>query len=749
MTFFFFSKEANTNFADFNKNNIMRSILIFLLLLPGLLGAQQKQMTLEDAILGRSGNLRREALKGLTWKNETTFSYVKNDTLWEESVKKAEKKPVVSLRELNRIAVQTKEKAFSSYPEFSWEKNGQLVISSSTDYFLFDTEKKQFNLHIELPDEAENNQFSSEGKFVAYTVNDDLYVTFSNGETIQITTDGGKGIVNGKTVHRVEFGITKGIFISPDGNYIAFYRKDESMVYDYPLVDYMAREAEYTPVKYPMAGEASHHVTVGVYAIESGQTIFLNTDEPLDHYLTNIAWSPDEKHIYIAELNREQNHMEMNRYNISTGEKEKTLFEERHDKYVEPLHPVLFSPANKNELYYLTRRDGWFHIYKYSTDGELLQQVTKGEWEVTKILGFDDSEKYVFIEATKKSPLEIQLYRVEIKSGKTERLTAEEGIHSGILSPEGGYLIDEWEAPDVPGQTDLIAAKGKKIRTLHRTKDPLADYLLGENTLVDIPSADGKYNLTGRLIKPVNFDPNKKYPVVVYVYGGPHSQLVTKSWHNDVRWWQYYMATQGFVSFTMDNRGTNNRGRAFETAIHRQLGILETEDQMEGVKFLKSLPYVDENRIGVHGWSYGGFMTLNMMLRHPETFPVGVAGGPVTDWKLYEVMYGERYMDMPDENPEGYKETKMADRISDLEGKLLVIHGVQDETVVMQHSMQLLREAVKNNVPIDFFAYPTHPHNVRGKDRIHLMQKVSDYFIENLKNANPEQKKKEAFRLSE
>ena len=567
----------------------MRIVIILFLVLANMANAQQKQMSLEDAILGRYGNLRPKSLVGLTWKDNTTFTYADNDTLWAESVKDAQKKPVVSLRELNRIATQTTGYGFRSYPQFSWEKDGKLLISNETEYFVFDVNQKKILLHIKLPSNAENALFSSEGKFVAYTVDNDLYATFSDGKTVQITSDGGNGIVNGKTVHRVEFGISKGIFISPDGNYIAFYRKDESMVHDYPLVDFMAREAEYTPEKYPMAGQASHHVKVGVYDVKNDKTNFLDTGTPLDHFLTNVAWSPDEAHIFIAELNRLQNHMEMNKYDVSSSEKVKTLFEEKHEKYVEPLHPLLFSQSDENEFYYLTRRDGWFHVYKYNTEGELLQQVTKGEWEVTEILRFDDKDKYLFIEATKESPLEIHIYRVELKSGVIKKLTEAPGIHDGLLSPQGGYILDDWEAPENPGQTDLLSSKGKLIRMVHQKNDPLENYLLGENTLVDIKSADGKYDLTGRLIKPVDFDPNKKYPLVVYVYGGPHSQLVKKSWHNNIRWWQYYMASQGFVSFTMDNRGTNNRGRDFETAIHRQLGILETEDQMQGVEFLKSL----------------------------------------------------------------------------------------------------------------------------------------------------------------
>ena len=709
------------------KNIVVKKLLLFLLLISQIVFAQQKQMSLEDAIWGRYTYLRTESIQQLSWKNETTFTFIDNDTLWAESVKTGERVITLTTQNIEAYSGET----FYRFPEYFWLNESEVVVNNGKSFFIIHTGEKKLQFKIDLPENSENAVFNAAGKFVSFTRGNDLYVAFSDGKIIQLTNDGGDGIVNGQTVHRNEFGISSGIFNSPGGNYVAFYRKDESMVTDYPLVDFMARSAEYTPVKYPMAGMDNEVVKLGIYNVNTGQTLFLKTGDS-DHFLTNIVWSPDEKFIYMAELNREQNHMQFNCYEVQSGEKVKTLFEEKSATYVEPLFPIQFSKTNNNEFYYLSRKDGWFHIYMYNTDGELIRQVTSGEWEVTKILGFDAKEKFVFVEGTYDSSLENHVYKIEVKSGKIEKLTQESGIHSGNLSPKADYLIDSWNGTDTPGKTDLIDKNGKMIRNLFTADDPLSDYVLGENTLVTIKSADGKTDLYGRLIKPVNFDPAKKYPVIVYVYGGPHSQLVTKGWHNSARWWQYYMASQGFISFTLDNRGTSNRGRKFETAIHRQLGILETEDQMQGIAYLKSLPYVDADRIGVHGWSYGGFMTLNLMLRQPETFKVGVAGGPVVDWSMYEIMYGERYMDMPQENPEGYEKTKMTNYVNNLDGKLMLIHGVQDQTVVMQHSMKFLRECVEQNKQVDFFAYPIHPHNVRGKDRIHLMEKVSRYFRENL-----------------
>jgi dipeptidyl-peptidase-4 len=710
----------------------MRNLVLLFVLLTQIISAQQKQITLDDAILGAYQGLRPESLNGLSWRNENTFTFLKNDTLWEESAVKGDRKPLFSLKDLNEIVKGAGSFEFRRFPSFSFLNENEMLLTGTRNYWVVNIQEKKINYQVELPENVDNAVFNGAGKWVVFTKENDVYVAFPDGKTTRITSDGGHGIVNGYSVHRNEFGIGGGLFNSPGGNFIAFYRKDESMVHDYPLVDFMAREAGYKPVKYPMAGLTSEQVKLGVYNIKTGETLFLKTGEPLDHYLTNIAWSPDEMNIYMAELNRGQNHMQLNCYDVVSGEKVKTLFEEKDRRYVEPLFPIQFSKVNPDEFYELSRKDGWFHVYKYNTGGKQVQQVTKGEWEVTRILGFDTKEKYVFVEATKESPLENHIYRVEIKTGKMEKLTADEGLHSGMVSPGGGFVIDEWNATSVASKTDLVSVDGKNRRNLHTSKNPLADYQLGENRLVAILSADGKTEITGRLILPVNFDTSKKYPVVVYVYGGPHSQMVNKGWLNSAGLWQYYMAAQGYIAFTMDNRGTLNHGRDFETAIHRQLGIPETEDQMKGIEYLKSLPYVDAGRIGVHGWSYGGFMTLNLMLRHPEVFKVGVAGGPVVDWSMYEVMYGERYMDTPDENPEGYKESNMLNYVPALEGKLMLIHGVQDETVVIQHSMKFLEKCIKEEKQVDFFVYPTHPHNVRGKDRVHLMEKVSRYFFDNL-----------------
>ncbi|MDR2909783.1 MAG: S9 family peptidase [Bacteroidales bacterium] len=709
----------------------MKKITILFLFLSQFALGQPKQLTLFDATLG-AYKFVPETLNGITWQNETTFTFMKDNTLWGENVNTGIQTKLVSLDEINEIIKNETDIRHMYFTAYKWLNTDEILIYSNNFFVVINLRQKQIVYTIELPENTENPVFSALGKLVAFTVGDNLFAAFSDGRTIQITNDGGNGIVNGKAVHRNEFGIEGGIFISPCGNFIAFYRKDERGIQNYPLVNYTTRQAEYNTLKYPMAGLTGEQVKLGIFNIKNENTVFMNTSNSQNMYLTNIAWSPNEETIYIAELNRRQDNMQMNIYDILSGEKKLTIFEEKDEKYVEPLSPVLFSKVNNKEFYWLSRRNGWNHIYKYNIDRKYVRQVTSGKWEVTNVLGFDIKEKYLFFEATKESPLENHIYRVEIETGKTNKLTSAGGFHSGLLSPEGGFVIDSRNGANTPNNVDIIVTGNMKNRNIFTAKTPFIDYELGENKLVTILSADGETELYGRLILPVNFDPSKKYPVIVYVYGGPHIQMVTEKWQNQASLWQYYLAQKGYISFTVDNRGTPNRGRDFEQSVHRKLGVLETEDQMKGISYLKSLPYVDTERIGIHGWSYGGFMTLNLMLRNPGVFKVGVAGAPVVDWSMYEIMYGERYMDTPQENPTGYYETNMLNHVSTLQGKLMLVHGMQDDIVVMQHSIKFLNECIEQGKQVDFFVYPAQRHNVQGKGQLHLMEKISSYFFDNL-----------------
>ena len=552
----------------------------------------------------------------------------------------------------------------------------------------------------------------------------------------------GYNIVLGESVHRNEFGIDGGLFWSPKANRLAFYRMDQSMVKDYPLVNTKAREAEPKPIKYPMAGMKSHEVTVGVWDVATEKLVYLNTRKDTtvherEMYLTNIAWSPDEQYVFIAKVNREQNHMWLEQYDAVSGQLVKVLFEETNPRYVEPCEPMIFTPKGDQFLWY-SMRDGYKHLYLYNLDGKLVKQVTKGEYEVEGFIQFDTKGENIFIYANKDNLAGRDAYRVNLKKGTMECLTMQEnglhGSHSIVLNDNCNTWVDVWSSVDVPMRADLRDLKHKNvIHNFYAAENPLKDYAMPEVKLGTIKAADGTTDLYYRLITPPNMEPGKKYPTLVYVYGGPHSQLVTDSWLAGGNLYFLFLAQQGYVVFTVDNRGTDNRGFEFESCTHRHLGEIEMADQMEGVKFLKSLPYVDENRMGVEGWSFGGFMTITMKLAHPEVFKVGCAGGPVIDWKWYEIMYGERYMDMPQENPEGYEANCLLNKAQNLEGHLLVIQGAEDNTVVPQHSTEFIERCINNLKQVDYFVYPHHEHNVRGRERNHLYKKMFDYYETHLK----------------
>ncbi|MGP1436314.1 MAG: DPP IV N-terminal domain-containing protein [Phocaeicola sp.] len=697
--------------------------------------AQKKSFTLEDLMPGGYNyfNTRPQNKYGLTWWNNQVMD-CDVDGIKTVNMKDGTESTVITLEEINTILKtkglkETHQLYNASFPY----KKKLMLLRDKTIQVLIDIEKKEVVWTQQIPEGAENLDWEKNTRALAFTIGNNLIVTTADGYQQQVTTEP-DGVVCGQSVHRNEFGINKGTFWSPKGRFLAFYRMDQSMVTDYPQVNTTTRIATPEPDKYPMAGMTSHKVTIGVYCPSTKQTIYLQAGDPTDRYFTNISWSPDDMHIYIQELNRNQNHMKMVCYNAISGEKEKVLFEETHPKYVEPLHPITFLPWNPTEFIYQSQCDGFNHLYIYNTEGKLIKQLTKGEWLVQNLLGFNVKTQEVIYMSTEISPLQTNTYAINVNNGKKRLIGTEEGFHRVQLSPDASYIIDNWESHAVARKIDIIptSGKGKTVNILTAT-NPQEEYNMPEITVGTIKAADGKTDLYYRLIKPVNFDSSKKYPAVIYVYGGPHAQMI-----NDVRnyaagGWDIYMAQLGYVMLTVDNRGSENRGLEFENVTFGQLGTEEMKDQIKGVELLKSLSYVDPNRIGVHGWSFGGFMTTNLMLTYNDIFKVGVAGGPVIDWAYYEVMYGERYMDTPQTNPEGYKSSNLKLRAKNLKGRLEIIIGANDKTVVPQHAITFIRACIDSETQPDFFIYPGDEHNMFGRDRVHLYTRITRYFEEHLK----------------
>ena len=651
----------------------------------------------------------------------------------------------------------------------SWKDDGSLVTLKDGKWMEENlstgkvSEYSASRLPDGFPKEAENITKSATGVF-AYTIGQSLYI-FDKAQ-VTVAESESPDIIYGQTVSRDEFGIENGIFWSPDGTRLAFYRKDNSKVTDFPLLDITTRTGSLRNIKYPMNGMDSENVRLGIYDTADGKTVWCDVNEyGRDQYLTNISWSPDSRNIFIQVLDRSQKRMKLNMYRAADGSFARTILTEDDSRYVEPLDPLRFIKGTYAFIYRTNNRDGYRNLYLCDTLGTV-RRLTAVDADVEYL---DNDGRFVYYTSAEVSPVENHLFRIEVKMpgasrnkahdrslnkshdrslslskdpadavakarfGKPVRLTSEEGWHTIRLNEDCTLYIDDYSSFNVPRVTNIMTADGRLVRNLVTAEDPLKNYKTGEALLGTVKSADGLYDNWYRMFLPVDFDASKKYPVILYVYGGPHSQMVQDSWLGQVRMWEMLMAQKGYIVYVQDNRGTQNRGAEYEKAIHRRCGQNEMADQMVGINMLKSLPFVDSERIGVHGWSYGGFMTISLMTTYPETFKVGVAGGPVIDWKWYEVMYGERYMETEATNPEGFAQTSLIGKVDSLKGKLLICQGAIDNTVVWEHSLSFVQKCVEKNVQLDYFPYPRSEHNVFGKWRIHLMDKVTNYFDDYLK----------------
>ena len=712
-------------------------ILLTLLTLPVMMSAQDKLFTLEDLNFG-GNNYRNMQPKNmwLTWWGDQLIQ-TDVEECYTIDKKTGERKVLFTLAQINQWIGSNDNRYVRHLMNATFPYPDQPVVSVGNRHaiLLVNFKKHQIVWQDSISGQTAYD-WNKVSRATAYVEDHQLYVADGQGQKHQITTDGSREIVYGQSVHRNEFGINKGTFWSPDGQHLAFYRMDQSMVTDYPQVDIFHRSASYEPDKYPMAGEMSHKVTVGIYHLQTRKTVYLQAGDPTDRYFTNIAWSPDGKTIYMFELNRDQNDCRLVSYQAATGEKIAELYRETCDKYVEPLHPIQFLPWDSNLFLMQSQRDGYNHLYIYNKEGKMVKQLTSGAFVIQEVLGFNEDLKSIVVTSNEADAIQHNNYLVNVKTGKRTLLDNGRGSHHAVLSESGQWFYDKYTEPDVPRNIDMVSTKtGNSLRLL-TADDPWQSYEQPIFECGTIKAADEVTDLYYRMVKPHNFDPTKKYPTIIYVYGGPHAHNVEASWHWQSRSWETYMAQKGYILFILDNRGSENRGRDFEQATFRQLGQIEMQDQMKGVDFLRTLPYVDMQRLGVHGWSFGGFMTITLMLNHPDVFKVGVAGGPVIDWKWYEVMYGERYMDTPQTNPDGYAKSSLLSKAKNLKGKLQIITGYNDNTVVPQHCLSFLDACIKAGTQPDFFAYPGEEHNMRGHASVHLHERITQYFEDYLKKTS-------------
>ena len=699
--------------------------------------AQNKTLTMQDAMSNARTTLAPENLSQIQFIYGTEdYVYAKrlaNGPVWMTgNFKSEEEQTFLSLTQLNQKLKAIQKDTLQAMPYIQFNQGADWILYVNGAKVAFNPAKNTYKTVVAAELAEKTAAEESEAGYVAYLDNFNLFVS-DGKEAKQVTTDGTKDIVYASSVHRDEFGISKGTFWSNTGKKLAFYRMDQQMVSDYPIIDWTSRPAINVNIKYPMAGDKSHEVTVGVYNAETKSVVYLKTGQPAEQYLTNIAWSPDDKYIYIAVLNRGQNHMKLNQYDAATGDFIKTIFEEKDEKYVEPLVPMLFLKTDPSKFIWQSNRDGWNHLYLYDLKGKVLKQLTKGNWEVIEVKGFNPKGDQLYYVSTEESPITRNLYALDLKSGKSKRITQGAAVHNAQVSTSGNTVIDSYSNQDEPRVIRLIETASAKTKVLLTAANPLAAYATEKSSIFTIKSNTGD-DIYCSLYKPVNFDNAKKYPVIVYWYGGSHAQLITNSWNAGAGdYWFRYMAQQGYVVLTIDTRGSDNRGKAFEQSMFRKVGDVQMEDMMKAVDHLKGLPYADSSNMGLFGWSFGGFNTVDFMLNHPGVFKAAVAGGAVINWKFYEVMYTERYMDTPQENPEGFAATNLSDKVGNLKGNLLLIHGLQDPVVLQQNTVDFVKHAVDKNVQVDYMIYPGHEHNVTGKDRAHLYQKVTDYFMLHLK----------------
>lgn len=701
----------------------MKNLLISsLFLIMGLSALTQQTLTLEEAVLGQFRQFAPDRIAQLSWLPGTdNYVFVRNDSLVIGTVKGKEMKSITR-EELNGLVKPEKE--LKNFPAIQWINSTSFFFEHDNVFWRIDMKNRRLTGTTLKPTDAELTEYHPETGGLAFTRENDLFIV-SGEKEIRITRNE-KGVVSGQAIARSEYGITKGIFWNQSGSSLAFYEKDERLVSDYPIIDYTSTPATQKPIKYPMAGQAGEIPAVGVHHLHSGKTIYLDLfgDQKKSDmfYVTNLTWSPDEKSVYLVWLNRSTTKLWLRQFDALTGKEIRTVFTEEDQVWLEPEDPIFFVPG-RDYFVWRTWKDGFHSYYLYTLAGKLVGR-TNQTFELDDIISADANGKTLYVSGTGNNPTERHAFAISIPDMSLTQLTPAAGTHSAQVS-KSGYVLDTWSSLSVPNRVELSRG-GKILLTLHDSRDKLAGHLTGTTELTTIKANDGTI-LHARIIRPTTFDPSRRYPVVVYVYNGPHVQLVTNSWLGGASLWMNYLAEKGYIVFTLDGRGSAHRGKEFEQAIHRQLGKRETDDQLEGIEWLRKQPWVDVNRIGVHGWSFGGFMTTSLMLRKPDYFKAGVAGGAVIDWKLYEVMYTERYMDTPQENPQGYEASDLTSLVDRLSGKLLLVHGADDDVVVMQHAMRFLKASVDKGIQVDFFVYPGHAHNVRGKDRVHLIRKVIDY----------------------
>lgn len=653
----------------------------------------------------------------------------------------------VLLRESELVRTDNGEPVQMGSYSFSADEQKLLIMANRqsiwrrsylADHYVFDLRARTLMPLSKVEGRQSVAELSPQGSRAAFTRGNNLYwVDLETGVETAITTDGKwNEIINGSSdwVYEEEFGFSKAWFWSPDGNRIAFYRFDETAVKEFSFQTWQTDYPGEVKYKYPKAGESNSVVTIGVYDIPTRKTTWMDVGTEKDQYIVRLNWTQSSDALAMRRMNRLQNRQDLMIANVATGAS-KVIKTETNDAWIAANDDLTFL-SNGREFIYVSEEDGWNHIYLYNLDGTLVRQITRGDWEVTRFLGFDEASGYLYYISTEGSSMERHVYRIRLDgSGKT-RLSKHAGMNSVNMTRDFAYYVNTVSNNEMPTRVSLHNADGSEIKALEENADlveSMKQYAVPVREFIEIPAADGT-PLNAYIIKPVDFDPNKRYPVLMYVYGGPGSQNVNNSFGSGSRTtWHNLLVQDGYLVVCVDNRGTGGRGAAFKKQVYLNLGKYETEDQIAAAKWLGAQSYVDPSRIGIWGWSYGGYMSSMALALGNDVFKMAIAVAPVTHWKFYDTIYTERYMSTPQLNPEGYAYGAPTTHASKITGKYLLIHGTADDNVHFQNAVVMADELIKAGVQFDTMFYPDKNHGISGGNtQRHLYEYMRSYILNNL-----------------
>jgi dipeptidyl-peptidase-4 len=702
------------------------------LLVAGGIFAQKKPVTLETV-----ASTRARPAPSVVWTPDgKSFAWVEQNRIWLYDVAAAKKREVITLSTLQMKAVVPAEAEVTDWQNrrvaeqsIQWMPSGKsLLVLESGDLFLLHTDTSAFDQLTATQESERDPKLSPDGRLVSFRRGHDLYcLDVATRKVRRLTSDGGATLWNGELdwVYPEELDLSTAHWWSPDSRSVAYLQFDVSREPVFPQVDLMHTRARLEPELFPQPGTPNAEVRLGVVEAEGGATRWMDLGETRDRLLARVYWSPDSQSLAAEKLNRVQNRLELYLADAATGSSRVVLTEE--DPYWVNVNDLFRFLDNGRQFLWGSERDGFLHLYLYGIDGKQHGRLTQGEWEVKALAGVDEAAREVYYVSSERSPLEKQLYRVNLDGKHKQRLTPTPGTHTISMAPGCAHYLDTASSYTQPPETTLRRSDGTQMAVVREVEE--IDYELLPTEIVKVKASDGT-PMYGRLIKPAGFETGRKYPVVVMVYGGPGAQSVRDVWAGAN--WDQALAQRGYVVWQLDNRGSIGRGHRFESHIYHKLGVVEREDQVAGLRHLESLGFADMSRVGVYGWSYGGYMTLNLLVHYPELFRAGISGAPVTDWRNYDSIYTERYMGLPGQNADGYRAGSPIGKAGELKAKLLLVHNLEDDNVHFQNTMQMAEALEKENRQFQMLVYPQKSHGVTGQLRKNLLEQTTRFLDEEL-----------------